>query len=535
MAFSPLRFGLELEMHGITLTFRRRDNGDFWAPAANGQQQEDTMIAVEPILVPLQPGNGFVDPVTQRIIWESNWGFRAVGDAHGLMTVRPQGQNAREAGCCLIELATAARPVDDHDYVVPTMIQDNGFRWYPLQSFLNDYNTNIANMVAAPDTFKLAKSQAIQDFENGNHAGFIGQNWDAYITCTAGNQDINKWCDVQVNYQFNVRSLYSDTEAWINTWNSIWAQRTESGDLDPPVGDTGRAPFSEMYRNQAYAAMWRLAKDKVDQIASPLSTPANVGPQSALAKALIMYVLVTGSVTNVAEGNASSKNAYPQLPKTSPASIARQIETLQPNTITFFTRLAQPPPPPPRVEPRLPVEEAQAFSLEYLRNKARLMLDPGNLPQWRPKSDQDPFTNKDGGILSPPVPANFQGTWLGAFNNANPLNAGNDMGFTTLAPFFVRWAADVNFTYPAVRFNAGGGPPGPNDEIKMLFESRYGRSMMNLGFNPYIDDFMFNRSYKRMVRLLAGPQALSGALLAAVDADFPNNPSKIQNFSSGPH
>lgn len=37
----------------------------------------------------------------------------------------------------------------------------------------------------------------------------------------------------------------------------------------------------------------------------------------------------------------------------------------------------------------------------------------------------------------------------------------------------------------------------------MMFESRIGRNKLNLGFNPYIEDFMFRRSYLSMVKLLA--------------------------------
>lgn len=112
-----LRFGLELEMHGVMLTFRDRATGTFWVPATAGVKPEQTMIALETILEPQDVGNGFLLQ-GGTINWESNWGFRGVGDAHGQTSITlVQGGPQYQAGQCIIELATAANPVNDYAYV----------------------------------------------------------------------------------------------------------------------------------------------------------------------------------------------------------------------------------------------------------------------------------------------------------------------------------------------------------------------------------------------------------------------------------
>ena len=55
---SPLRFGLEIELHGIYLTFRQRGADNIWWPLA--KKQSESMIGLESILVPSDPGAGFM-------------------------------------------------------------------------------------------------------------------------------------------------------------------------------------------------------------------------------------------------------------------------------------------------------------------------------------------------------------------------------------------------------------------------------------------------------------------------------------------
>jgi len=44
------------------------------------------------------------------------------------------------------------------------------------------------------------------------------------------------------------------------------------------------------------------------------------------------------------------------------------------------------------------------------------------------------------------------------------------------------------------------------DDIKILFENRYGRCMLNVRFNPNFPDWLFNKSYISLVKLLASDQ-----------------------------
>jgi hypothetical protein len=115
---APLSVGLELEMHAIRLTFRQRGTDNYWPTVDAPALLADTLIGKESILEPMDPGNGFINPnPPHNVIWESNWGFRAVGDAFAAFQVTPGGLAARQAGSCVLELATAASPVNDVGYV----------------------------------------------------------------------------------------------------------------------------------------------------------------------------------------------------------------------------------------------------------------------------------------------------------------------------------------------------------------------------------------------------------------------------------
>jgi hypothetical protein len=84
---SDLRFGLEIEMHDFLMTFREKKSFDdrlpstFWKLPADDGDLDTTMIQYKTVFEPLD-ANGFLRPGSTRVNWESDWGFRAVGDAH---------------------------------------------------------------------------------------------------------------------------------------------------------------------------------------------------------------------------------------------------------------------------------------------------------------------------------------------------------------------------------------------------------------------------------------------------------------------
>ena len=114
--------------------------------------------------------------------------------------------------------------------------------------------------------------------------------------------------------------------------------------------------------------MWCLAKVGVDIGFSP---PAGVGASIALVKGFVMYLLVAGSITAGQPWFDTSKNAFPLLPKTSPASIAIVIEALQPAATTYFAQLA--------IVNDADILQAEPNSLYQIRSKGKLIGPPGNL------------------------------------------------------------------------------------------------------------------------------------------------------------
>ncbi|KAK0625880.1 hypothetical protein B0T14DRAFT_577070 [Immersiella caudata] len=612
---SPLRFGLEIELHGIRLTFRKHGDGnDWWAPAVGAQSQEQTMIGLESILVPPDPA-GFLD-VTGNIQWQSDWGFRGVGDAHASMELRIAGHPAKTAGFCILELGTAAAPVDDHAYWISSRkaakafvaamdhlklqtpavdshaLRDEGehkgFWWFPLQTLVEEYNRRVhgeLHLEPRFERFQLTKSPSILQFENGVHPRGLDPvtntpvRWDAYVSFWGGDK---RWADVQVNYQLNVRTLSSNLDDWIASWSSIWAESVSlrlreaigfrAVRLDSPIGDVRPAPTIEMYRSQTYAAMWRRAREQVD---AHFIIPSSAGTMTALIKGLLTYLLVASSITIAANGNSTQKNSFPQLPKTSPVSIAREIVRLRPALAPFFAQLAQLPvippavPPPPAPGPPvvitppgapaalLPVERARLIAIDRLRHRASLTGPIGKLPTTPPLIAEErnqppvfplaPFSDNDGGLLAAlgppdPLPSYFNALWGITFGTLPALNDTNRYGFLAdmnTAPadggpvWQCAWAAEVNSSMPASAYPtpvALGMPAGGLNEIKMLFESRYGRCKLNVGFNPYHSDWLFNRSYKTIVSLLAGAAGLV-AVTPAVDAAFADDTTLSQRFT----
>src|SRR3954471_18908083 len=98
--------------------------------------------------------------------------------------------------------------------VVAGEIQDAaGYKWYPIQELLNNYNNRVQALPArpgfVPNRFKFVKSAGMTSLENGTHANALGHNWDAYFRCNGAD---NRWCDVQVNYQIGLRTLYDNLD-----------------------------------------------------------------------------------------------------------------------------------------------------------------------------------------------------------------------------------------------------------------------------------------------------------------------------------
>ena len=113
--------GLELEMHGVHLSFLKIDAGraTWWPEPPQGVEEHDTMMAAEPLLEPTNPGKGFYKDGC-KINWEGEWGLRGVGD--NFTDNAFAGQDTPSTSC-IIELSTSAVPVADWVYVSP-----QGFR-----------------------------------------------------------------------------------------------------------------------------------------------------------------------------------------------------------------------------------------------------------------------------------------------------------------------------------------------------------------------------------------------------------------------
>jgi hypothetical protein len=368
-----------------------------------------------------------------------------------------------------------------------------------------------------PDRFKLIKSPRLVALEGGTHPSYNGQNWDAYVSFHPG----FFYCSVQVNYQIGLRALYDRMPSWTAAWSSMWATRTSGGPLDPDVGDIRSVGLFDMYKSQTYAAMWRMAKAKVEE-----HFEGNAGVGHDLLKALITYLLVCCSI-NVPNDVDFIKNNFPQLPKTSPASIARAIEALDPNMVPVSQALARPDNPD--------VNFLQELSLNTLRDLTKMVGNPGYLPTTAPyvippnagplpgpQTGYAKFSSFDGNLVSGPAPPNFKNTFYGTFDSNHVLDNANKHGFLAGAPFYCAWASGVNSSIPAIQV------PQLNDVI-MTLESRYDRSLLNIGFDPYIQDFLFNRSYLSLVRIMLG-QAVRDGLQVQVGADFPDNGLQQQNF-----
>lgn len=67
-----------------------------------------------------------------------------------------------------------------------------------------------------------------------------GEKWVAYVLCPKEiGIKMDAWCDVQVNYELGLKSLYDNTTEWLKVWDGLWLQQGVSGmpdrELDPAV------------------------------------------------------------------------------------------------------------------------------------------------------------------------------------------------------------------------------------------------------------------------------------------------------------
>jgi hypothetical protein len=192
--------------------------------------------------------------------------------------------------------------------------------------------------------FQLKKSEALLDLERDEDR-HIGQGiergyWESYITVTeeSAAKPLGVLCDVQVNYQMSLSAIDSDNIDLVELWESIWVTQMNPDLLGPDTFSLEFPPSKELhpagrdsiYRNQTYAAMWRLAKHLSKMLFQHVEKFSDVAP---LTQSLIAYLIVVGAIT-IPSGQ--TKNAMLQLPKTSPASIAKLIVEMNPRVADYF-------------------------------------------------------------------------------------------------------------------------------------------------------------------------------------------------------
>jgi hypothetical protein len=305
------------------------------------------------------------------------------------------------------------------------------------------------------------------------------------------------------NYQMDMQNMYENLDNWLELWGSIWMHeypdnRAYYQQLDPDNGTRTirRTPAMDVYRIQTYMALWRAAKAAAGTMMSktypnliPDVCKPSLGP-------LIAYLLVAGAINFAEVGSGSAKNSFAQLPKTSPSSILRQINAQIPHMEGVWENLSKP-----------IVSKAAALVSYQLKNE---LTSKGNLPTggpW-PNSVKD-YTGNNEGVLAKEreaVSATLEKMWRGTFDLTTPLSEQNNEGLCTQDPFCVPWADEVNSSLGATRY-------GPNNSrIKVLFESRYGVSKLNVGFHPSATNFMFAQAYLSLVKCLAPEKWMSVAL-----------------------
>ena len=540
----------------------------------NTPKLDTTMIGAFPILVPLDDTT--YKPAGQpdtNVIWAADWGLRAVGDAFGTETVyrivpkiSPTELQPFTLGKCTVELQTAAQEVTNVDYWVfarrciqtfrntmtnfssATFPLDSDLvvaspkidRWFPLDDFVAAYNATV-DAIQAPNgfqrnKFKFRVSDRLQSLAAGTAPGEGGTHWTPLVAIARGFDTITRpadaahpqpwgypvpsgapimYCDVQLTYDTDLESLWTNMANWQNMWASTWLVQFRDGDinarLDAPNGleRWKNVPTNDIYSTQTYKALWSTARIAATSYVSTLdmtNLPAN-GTGQPILKALIAYLFVGGAVNYQVGNTSTAKNYFPQLPKTSPASIARALSAMFP----LFTPVLQ----------ALSTQTNTDRAATVWSQNAAMVRQPAQLAPDGPCQGAVAYADRDGNLLVKPIGSLnpfFRDMWTGTFDIAGTAAAyalpASKNGFSSDPPFRVPWANNTQSSKAAART-----PDGNGMGLKILLESRYSSSKLNQGFNAYATDAMFKQSYLSLVNVLS-PGTLANAT-NTVNAYFP--------------
>lgn len=587
-----LTMGLEVEMHGIWFTFMDTAQDDhFWPHPPGGTEAEDTMMGRNPILVPESLANNAASQYTDQLNWQANWGFLVGGDdfqTHNGTYIAGGGNDATDYCRCCFELASPANVISDARYwyisrramqlfrdamydfrgdanAPPTNHGVELFKnfkshpvnpnqtpdiWYPIDDLIDHYNDKIDNYLTSigvgvhdPERsrWRLKKSYDLEQFENlvgGNHLGNVG-NWRGYFTVpyeadpTTAVEAYRIWCDSQVNYEVDLEFLYDHLDEWLAVWEHMWLFNSKVGGVrvssDPDLGHKKLFGFKYVVRNHFNVALWRAAKVKANQFVNGLLTVLLLNPLAnepqiiRQLKSLVMMLFAVGSIRQEDGGPTNTgvnKNSYSQFPKTSPASIVGKFWSAAKRTTV--RRMASHTPLATLGDVSIPSRAAaivlnmrQVDNLRpYLASKPHSVKVPGvDSSQLKYKRQADAT------ITGALTAQEFKQIWRGAFSDT-ALDAGNHFGYTRAAPFYCYWAL-AHTAMPAVREHG-------SRKIKVLFESRFGHNMLNMGFNPDTTEETFYHSY-RSILMLTAPDPAERVNFLGIIKGLSNSTSKTRS------
>lgn len=278
----------------------------------------------------------------------------------------------------------------------------------------------------------------------------------------------------------------------------------------------------DVYAIQTFRALWGVAIQAAGAFVQRLQTdewPSDDAVFHSTLAALVAYVFVAGSIKYRAGLTSTAKNAFPQLPKTAPASVARELAQLFPHCTAILQDLSG----------NFETQQAQNHWIGYLESMT--------LPSGGPCEGAPTYDDKSGAILLTPLGTlndAFTDMWKGTFDlkgtAADYANAKTQKGFCSDRPFFVFWASDAQSSKGAVttKINTKSkeGKVTTTTGVKILMESRYSSSILNQGFNAYATDSMFKQSYLSLVKFMA-PETLPN-VETAVAAYFPGAGPRLQ-------
>jgi hypothetical protein len=365
------------------------------------------------------------------------------------------------------------------------------------------------------------------------------EKWHAYFTIDETNHDM---CDVQVNYQMDLDIIGSHKFSnWISLWDSMWVHDFDASlkikggfeaknvKIDDDSGVPRKVPLADIYRLQYTVALWRAANDLAKQIIAETFGGKIAEDVHSCLVALVTIVFAAGATKFVQTEASSIKNEFPQHPKTSLCSIFRRIL---------------------EVTDEMPLKEtiaALGAKVDKASDLFQTMKEklPAYAPEGAPYKDSNPYSvaNKDrvNALIDKEIIGRFRSLWRGTFNLDAKLTEENDFGFTNAEPFNVFWAHRTKSKHPpATIYIKGGG----SRHIKILFESRYSKNKLNIGFNPFANEKMFAQSYISLATLVAPSKAdqVCAGLQEMYGLTYSNDTLLNgvglllnQNFKEGPH